>query len=56
MFQSITAWAAANSSFVTTVLLTAICVAICCVVFPQDGAGGDFDFFGGDAGGDGGGD
>jgi hypothetical protein len=47
MFHHFTTWAAAHSDFVAMILLTSVCVVVCCVVFPQDGSGGDFDFGGG---------
>ena len=51
MLQTVTTWAAANTSFIAVILFTILGVIVCSLVFPQDGAGGDFDF---DCGGDGG--
>jgi hypothetical protein len=51
MFQGISTWTAAHSDFVAAVFFTVVAVTVCCLVFPQDGSGGDFDF-GGDGGGE----
>ena len=55
MFQSIVNFAAASREWTVPVLFTILAIVVCSIVFPQDGSGGEFDFFGGD-GGDGGGD
>jgi hypothetical protein len=51
MLSTMAAWAAAHSDFLAAAGLAAIGMVLCAIVFPQDG-GGDFEFFGGDSGGE----
>ena len=49
MFQAIVNWIAANREFTGAAMIAIVGIVVCSLVFPQDGSGGDLDFFGGTA-------